>query len=217
MDPTLPLAVDAYLERALLPADPALEATLAASAAAGLPAIAVSPTHGALLALLAQSIGARRALEVGTLGGYSAIWLARALGPDGHLDTLERDPHHAAVARANLAQAGLADRVTVHEGVALDRLATLIPPYDLVFLDADKENNDAYFAHALRLTRPGGWILVDNVVRDGRILDTADPTPQVRGVQRLLAAVGAEPRVQATAIQTIGAKGHDGLLVARVH
>ena len=217
MDPTLPLAVDAYLERALLPADPALEATLAASTAAGLPAIAVPPTHGALLALLAQSIGARRALEVGTLGGYSAIWLARALGPDGHLDTLERDPHHAAVARANLAQAGLSERVTVHEGVALDRLATLIPPYDLVFLDADKENNDAYFAHALRLTRPGGWILVDNVVRDGRILDTADPTPQVRGVQRLLAAVGAEPRVQATAIQTIGAKGHDGLLLARVH
>jgi predicted O-methyltransferase YrrM len=216
MDPTLPLAVDAYLERALLPADPALEATLAASASAGLPAIAVSPTHGALLALLAQSIGARRALEVGTLGGYSAIWLARALGPDGHLDTLEREPHHAAVARANLAQAGLADRVTVHEGVALDLLATLFPPYDLVFLDADKENNDAYFVHALRLTRPGGWILIDNVVRDGRILDIADPTPQVRGVQRLLAAVGAEPRVQATAIQTIGAKGHDGLLVARV-
>jgi predicted O-methyltransferase YrrM len=213
-------AVDDFLVAHLLPADPALDAALAASTDAGLPPIAVAPTHGAFLHLLARLAGARRILEIGTLGGYSAIWLARALPADGVLVTLELDPRHAAVARANLAAAGVADRVTVREGAALDTLAALVaervPPFDLVFIDADKANIPAYVARAIELARPGTLLVVDNVVRRGALLDAASTDPNVLGTRALFAQLAADPRLDATALQTVGHKGWDGLLLARV-
>lgn len=208
-------AVDDYFAGALLPADPVLDAALRASRDGGLPDIQVSVVGGKLLHLIARVAGARRILEVGTLGGYSTIWLARALPDDGRLITLEIDPHHAEVARANIEDAGLADRVEVRVGPAIETLPTLEGRFDLTFIDADKPSNAAYFAHALRLSRPGGVIIVDNVVRQGHVLEP-DWDAAVGGTRRLVEAVAAEPRVSATAVQTVGSKGHDGFLMAVV-
>ncbi len=208
--------VDTYLAGLLVGPDPALDAALAANAAAALPAIDVTALQGKLLHLLARATGARRILEVGTLGGYSTIWLARALPPDGRLVTLEVDPRHAQVARSNLARAGLDGLVELVEGRALDTLPTLTGPFDLVFVDADKPSNPAYLEHALRLTRPGSMIVVDNVVREGRLLDADSDDPTVRGNRELVEMLAAEPRVSATVLQTVGAKGHDGFALGLV-
>jgi predicted O-methyltransferase YrrM len=208
--------VDTYLAGLLVGPDPALDAALEANAAAALPAIDVPAMLGKLLHLLARATGARRILEVGTLGGYSTIWLARALPPDGRVVTLEVDPRHARVARDNLALAGLDGLVDLVEGPALDTLATLTGPFDLVFVDADKPSNPAYLEHALRLTRPGSMIIVDNVVRGGRLLDADSDDPTVRGSRGLVEMLAAEPRVSATVLQTVGAKGHDGFALALV-
>jgi predicted O-methyltransferase YrrM len=209
-------AVDDYFTGHLLPPDPVLDAALDANVQGRLPAIDVSAAQGALLQMLARSIGARRILEVGTLGGYSTIRLARALPADGSLVTCEVDPHHAEVASANLKRAGLDGLVDIRVGPALDTLPTLEGPFDLAFIDADKVSNAAYFEQAVRLSRPGGLIIVDNVVRGGRVVETDDTDPAVVGTRRLVEAVAAEPRVEATAIQTVGAKGYDGFLIARV-
>jgi predicted O-methyltransferase YrrM len=213
-------AVDRYVADLLVPADPALEGALEAIAAAGLPPMSVSPVEGRLLLLLARIQGARRILEIGTLGGYSTIWLARALPPDGRLVTLEVEPAHAAVARANVARAGLADLVEVRLGPALETLPQLADenrgPFDLAFIDADKEHNPEYFAWALELSRPGGLIVVDNVVRGGAVVDPASPDPSVQGVRRLYELIAADARVSATAIQTVGSKGYDGFAIALV-
>ncbi len=213
-------AVDQVLNQALVGDDPVLAAALAAADAAGLPAIAVAPNQGKMLHLMAQMVGATRILEVGTLAGYSAIWLARALAPGGRLITLEIAPKHAEVARANLERAGLSGRAEVRLGPAIETLPKLAAegagPFDLVFIDADKASNADYFAWALKLTRPGSLIMVDNVVRKGAIADPANQDPNVAGIRRLLDLVKAEPRVSATAIQTVGEKGHDGFLMARV-
>ncbi|HEY3716968.1 MAG TPA: O-methyltransferase [Jatrophihabitantaceae bacterium] len=209
-------AVDNYFDSALAPSDPVLDAALKATEAGGLPSIQVSTAQGKQLHLLARSIGARRILEVGTLGGYSAIWLARALPADGQLITLEVDPHHAEVARANLANAGLADRAEVRVGPAIETLPQLEGPFDLAFIDADKASNADYFAHAVRLSRPGTMIVVDNVVRGGAVVDAGSGNAAVQGVRRLVDAVAAEPRVSATVIQTVGTKGYDGYLFALV-
>jgi predicted O-methyltransferase YrrM len=214
-------AVDRYLTDRVMPADPALDNALATSAAAGLPDIAVSPNHGKLLYVLAKVQGARRILEIGTLGGYSTIWLARALPPGGHLITLEFDPKHADVARANIGHAGLARMVHVRVGAALDTLPQLAAegrgPFDFIFIDADKVNTAPYFTWALTLSRPGSLILVDNVVRDGAVADLATTDPAVQGMQRFFELVRSEPRVDATAIQTVGIKGYDGLAIVRVN
>ena len=213
-------AVDRYLGDLLAPADHALEVALEASAAAGLPAINVSPAQGKLLHLLVRAIGARNVLEIGTLGGYSTIWLARALPDGGRVLSLEADARHAEVARANIARAGLETRVEVRLGMALDTLPNLAAegrePFDFVFIDADKPNNTAYFDWALKLSRPGSIIVVDNVVREGDVIDAADDSPTVQGVRRFLERLAAEPRVSATAIQTVGAKGYDGFAIALV-
>lgn len=213
-------AVDAYFTGMLVRQDAALEEALRASEAAGLPAIAVSPPHGKLLHLLARLAGARKILEIGTLGGYSAIWLARALPPGGRLVTLELDPRHAEVARANLVRAGVDGLVEIRLGRALDSLEVLARegagPFDLVFIDADKESNAEYFDAALKLSRPGTLIVVDNVVRKGAVVDAASTNAMVQGVRRLVERMAAEPRVSATAIQTVGVKDYDGFAVARV-
>jgi predicted O-methyltransferase YrrM len=213
-------AIDDYITGALVEPDEALDAALAASTVAGLPAIAVSPALGKLLNLLARLANARRILEFGTLGGYSTIWLARALPPGGRLITLERVQKHAEVARANIARAGLADLVDVRVGEALDtvsRLAKeLADPFDLVFIDADKPHNADYFAWSVSLTRPGGVIIVDNVVRGGDVLDAHSTDPNVQGVRRLNEVMAADPLVSATTIQTVGAKGYDGFAIAIV-
>ena len=212
--------VDRYITDLLVPSDPALDAALQAAAEAGLPPAHVAPNQGTLLAILAQSIGTRSILEIGTLGGYSTIWLARALPHGAKLITLEADPRHAEVARANLARAGLADVVEVRVGRALDTLPQLAAegrdPFDLVFIDADKANNAAYFAWALKLTRRGSLIVVDNVVRNGAVLDADSDDPSVQGVRSFNTVLAAEPRVMATAIQTVGSKGYDGLAIALV-
>jgi predicted O-methyltransferase YrrM len=208
--------VDDYIGAALLPPDDALTHALRASEEAGLPQIAVSAPQGKLLMLLARSVGARRILEVGTLGGYSAIWLARALPEDGRLVTLEIDPKHAEVARGNLAHAGLADRTEVRVGPAIETLPDLDGPFDLAFIDADKQSNADYFAHAVRLSRPGSLIVVDNVVRGGKVADAGNTEPAVLGVRRLNDVIAAEPRVSATTIQTVGSKGYDGFTLALV-
>jgi predicted O-methyltransferase YrrM len=208
--------VDQYLTDQLVPPDPTLDAALAASDAAGLPQINVAPNQGKLLQLLARLRGARRILEIGTLAGYSTIWLARALPADGELITLEIDPKHAEVARSNLRNAGLADRAEVRVGPALDALPTLTGPFDLVFIDADKQNNVAYFDWALRLSTVGSVIIVDNVVRGGAVADGANGNPSVRGARAVIERIGAEPRVSATAIQTVGSKSYDGFALALV-
>jgi predicted O-methyltransferase YrrM len=212
--------VDDYVERQLLPHDDTLAAALAASRDAGLPALQVSSVQGKLLNLLARAQRARMILEVGSLGGYSTTWLARALPPGGRMVTLELDPRHAQVATANLARAGLDDVVEVRVAPAATSLAALAAegagPFDLVFIDADKESNAQYFGWAVRLARPGTLIIVDNVVRQGALLDADSPDADVQGTRRLFEAVAAEPRVDATAVQTVGVKGHDGWLVAVV-
>jgi predicted O-methyltransferase YrrM len=213
-------AVERYLTDLLVPPDPALDAALQQSAAAGLPAINVSPNHGKLLHLLALAIGARTILEIGTLGGYSGIWLARALPPDGRLITLEADPRHAEVARANVAAAGLSDRVEVRLGPALDTLPRLaaagLGPFDLTFIDADKPSNVAYFDWAVKLSRPGSVIVVDNVVRGGDVIDPDIADASLEGVRRLNERLATDARVSATAIQTVGSKGYDGFAIALV-
>jgi predicted O-methyltransferase YrrM len=214
-------AVDRYIAEHLVPADPALEAALRDSDAAGLPPIAVTPTQGKLLELLARIHGARTILELGTLGGYSTIWLARALPPGGRLITLEYEPRFAEVARANIERAGVAEVVELRVGAALDTLPRLhaegAGPFDLIFIDADKQNYPGYFQWSLKLSRAGTVIVGDNVVRDGAILDPDAYDPQhgnevIKGVRRFYELVSAEPRVRgsATAIQTVGAKGYDG-------
>jgi predicted O-methyltransferase YrrM len=212
--------VDDYLSTALGLSDAVLDAAVEASRAAGLPAISVSPAQGKLLHLLARAIGASQVLEIGTLGGYSTIWLARALPAGGRLITLELDPRHAEVARTNFVQAGLADVVELRLGPALETLPRLAAegrgPFDLVFIDADKPNIPAYFTWALSLTRPGSAIVVDNVVRGGAVADPASDDPSVQGVRRLNELIAAEPRVSATVVQTVGGKGYDGFALALV-
>jgi len=212
--------VDDYIAGHLLGDDPVQDATLAANAAGDLPAIDVSAAQGKMLHLFARMVGAKRILEVGTLGGYSTIWLARALPESGRLVTLELEPHHADVARANIARAGFADRVEVRVGRAVDTLDAMIAageaPFDLVFIDADKPSNVAYLNAALALSRPGTTIVVDNVIREGGVLDTSGEDERIEGSRRLFEAVAAEPRLSATAVQTVGAKKWDGFLLAVV-
>jgi predicted O-methyltransferase YrrM len=211
-------AVDRYLTELLVPGDPVLDAALRANAEAGLPPHDVSPAQGKLLHLLARLCGARTILEIGTLGGYSTIWLARALPPGGRLVTLEADPRHAEVARANVARAGHAGVVDVRVGRALDTLPLLAAdgPFDLVFVDADKRHNADYLRWALALARPGTLIVADNVVREGAVVDGGSTDESVVGVRAMLACMAAEPRLAATAIQTVGAKGWDGFALAIV-
>jgi predicted O-methyltransferase YrrM len=213
-------AVDDYIAGHLLGDDPALDAALAANAAAGLPAIDVSAVQGKMLHLLARGTGARRILEVGTLGGYSTIWLARALPEGGRLVTLELDPHHAEVARANLANAGVADKVEVCVGPAVQTLEAMIAageaPFDFIFVDADKEGYPAYLRAAMQLSRRGTMLVFDNVVREGGILDPDHADPRVQGTRALFEAMAAEPRLSATAVQTVGAKKWDGFALAIV-
>ena len=211
-------AVDHYLTDLLLPSDPALEAALEASAAAGLPSIQVSPTQGKLLHLLAMSLGARKILELGTLGGYSTIWMARALPAGGRLITLEADAKHAEVARANIARAGLANVVDLRLGRAQETLPKLADeaPFDLIFIDADKTGYPEYFQWAMKLTRRGSVIIADNVVRKGAVANPASEDANVQGVRRFNEVLAAESRVSATAIQTVGSKGYDGFAIALV-
>jgi predicted O-methyltransferase YrrM len=208
--------VDKYLVERLVPSDPALDAALASSKDAGLPEIAVAPNQGKFLNLVARIAGARSILEIGTLGGYSTIWLARALPPDGRLITLEANPKHAEVARANIGAAGFADVVEVRLGPAMETLPSVQGPFDLIFIDADKPNIPHYFESALALSRPGSVIIVDNVIRRGAVADPASTDPSVLGVRRLNELIAAEPRVDATALQTVGSKGYDGLTFALV-
>jgi predicted O-methyltransferase YrrM len=210
-------ALDDYIHGHLVGPDPALENALLASGKAGLSAINVSPNQGKLLYILARSIAARRILEIGTLGGYSAIWLARALPADGKLFTLEINPETAEVARGNIAGAGLADQVEIRVGPALQTMARLKGPFDLVFIDANKDQSPQYFAAALEKTRKGGLIIVDNVVREGRVLNEASADPNVIGIRALFDALAKEPRVTVTAVQTVGEKGHDGFAIALVN
>jgi predicted O-methyltransferase YrrM len=213
-------AVDRYITDRLVQPEPALDAALKASAAAGLPPHDVSPSQGKLLELLARLQGARTILELGTLGGYSTIWLARALPPRGRLITLEADAKYAEVARAIIARAGLASVVELRVGRALETLPQIAAegrgPFDLIFIDADKQSNPEYFEWALELSYPGSLIVADNVVRDGAIVDPASGDPSVQGVRRFYDLLGAEPRVSATAIQTVGSKGYDGFAIALV-
>ena len=213
-------SVDHYLSDTLLPPDPALDAALAANKAANLPSIDVSPIQGKLLQLLAETQQAHRILEIGTLGGYSTINLARALSPGGKLITLELDPHHAKVALANIAHAGLAHAVELRLGPALDSLAHLhaeqVEPFDLIFFDANKDGYPHYLTAALKLARPGTLLLADNVIRDGAIIDPDSTDPNVQGVRRFLELLAADPRIASTAIQTVGSKGYDGFALARV-
>ncbi len=207
--------VDEYLSALFIGPDAALDAALAASAAANLPSIAVSPSQGKLLHLLARFQGARRILEIGTLGGYSTIWLARAVGPGGKVTSLELNEKHAEVARANVARAGLADVVDVRVGRAIDTLPQLeregLGPFDMIFIDADKASIPDYFTWSLKLARVGSLILVDNVIRDGAVVDADSTDANVIGVRRFNEMAAAEPRVTVTTIQTVGVKGYDGL------
>lgn len=212
--------VDSYFADLLAPADLALVAALDANAAAGLPAHDVSPMQGKLLALMAGMVGARRVLEIGTLGGYSTIWLARALPASGRVVTIEANPSYAEVARANIERAGVANRVELRVGKALDVLPLLeaetAGPFDLIFIDADKPNNPDYFRWALRLSRPGTVIVGDNVVRGGAVADADSEDANVVGVRAFLDMIAADPRLDATAIQTVGEKGWDGFALAVV-
>jgi predicted O-methyltransferase YrrM len=218
--PDIWIDVDDYLGGLFAPADPVLDGALKAADDAELPAIQVSALQGKLLHLLAKSHGARTILEVGTLGGYSTIWLARALPPDGKLITLELNPTFATVARANLERAGVADRVEVRVGAALETLPQLAavqyPPFDLVFIDADKVNTPAYLDWSLRMTRPGSLIIIDNVVREGNVLEAASTDASVQGVRAALSAMASNPRLLVTAMQTVGSKGYDGMAIALV-
>ena len=220
MTDDLATQVDEYFDGLLVKSDPILEAALAAGLAAGMPQIQVSPTQGKFLHLLARIQGARRVLEVGTLAGYSTIWLGRALPPDGRLVSLELDPRHAEIARTNLRRAGLDTIAEVVVGPAVDSLAALVDesvePFDLVFIDADKERNPDYVTWALRLSHPGSVIIVDNVVRQGRVVDAENRDPNITGTRRMFEIIAQEPRLEATAVQTVGLKGYDGFAVLRV-
>jgi predicted O-methyltransferase YrrM len=213
-------AVDKYICDQLVHSDSVLEEVLDVSTAAGLPPIAVTPNLGKLLYLFARIQGARQILEIGTLAGYSTIWLARALPPGGRLISLEADPKHAEIARNNIARAGVAEVVEIRLGSALETLPQLaaegLGPFDLIFVDAEKQDNPEYFAWSLRLSRPGSVLVFDNVVRDGAVIDPANTTPSVQGIRRFNELVAAEPRVSATAIQTVGSKGYDGFAIALV-
>ncbi|WP_243227393.1 O-methyltransferase [Microbacterium sp. CIAB417] len=209
-------AVDAYLTDALVAADPALEHARAAQDAAGLPAIEIVPLTGKLLHLLVRMIGARRVLEIGTLGGYSTIWLARAVGDQGRVTTIEAEPRNAAVARKSIDRAGVGGRVEIRQGRAAEILPQLEGPFDLVFIDADKESNTIYLDWAARLGRTGTVVVVDNVVRAGRIVDAANHESQVEGVRRSLKMLADDDRFDATAVQTLDAKGWDGFAVALI-
>lgn len=214
------VAVEEYMDELLLPSDPVLDAARKASVAAGLPDIAVTPGQGKFLHLLARMCGARHILEIGTLGGYSTIWLARALPPHGRLITIEAEANHCEVAAANLMRAGVGGRVDLRQGEALDVLPELaaegLEPFDFIFIDADKENTAEYFGWAVRLARPGAAIIVDNVVRDGEVAAARTTDERVQGIQRFLDAVAAEPRVSATTVQTVSSKGYDGFTLALV-
>jgi predicted O-methyltransferase YrrM len=213
-------AVDRYINDLVVPSDPALEDALKDSAAAGLPAIQVSPAQGKFLHLLARIQGARKILEIGTLGGYSTIWLARALPAGGRLITLEAEAKHAEVAQANIARAGLAHVVELRLGRAIDSLPKIagegLGPFDLIFIDADKPSITEYFEWALKLSRRGSVIIVDNVIRDGKVIDSASTDPGVQGVRRFNERLAREPRVSATEIQTVGSKGYDGFALSVV-
>jgi predicted O-methyltransferase YrrM len=212
--------VDHFLANALLPEDPILNEVLKSSEAAGIPAIQVSALQGKLLMLLVQVQGARRILEIGTLAGYSTIWLARGLPEGGNIVTLEADAHHAKIAQSNIAKAGFGDRVDLRLGRALKTLPVLAEenpaPFDFFFIDADKKHIPEYFDWSLNLSRPGSLIVVDNVVRDGQVADMANRESNINGIRRFLERAGRDPRVQTTAMQTVGIKGHDGFAVARV-
>jgi predicted O-methyltransferase YrrM len=211
-----PADVDAFLDSTVVGDDPVLSAALEASDAAGLPRIAVSTQQGKFLSLLAGAINARKILEIGTLGGFSTIWLARGAGPEGRVVTLEYEPKHAEVARANIDRAGVGDRVEVIVGAALDTLPSVTGgPFDLVFIDADKQNNPAYLEWAVKLTRPGSVIVVDNVIREGAIL-SSDPDEVLRGTQRALEVLGAHPQLDTAVLQTVGSKHWDGFAFALV-
>ena len=214
-------AVDKYITDLLMPSDPALEAALHASSAAGLPDIQVSPAQGKLLHLLARACGARQVLEIGTLGGYSTIWLARALPAGGRVVTLEADPKHAEVARANFVHAGLTGAIELRLGPALETLPKLAAegrgPFDLIFIDANKSQMPEYFDWALKLSRAGSVIIADNVVRDGAVLDANSSDADIQGVRRFNARLASEERVSATEIQTVGSKGYDGFALVLVN
>jgi len=214
------IAIDHYIAEQFLKDDPAQDATLAASSAAGLPEIQVAPLQGKLLMILTASLGASNVLEIGTLGGYSTIWLARGLADGGRVVTLDVNPDYAEVARKNFANAGVADCIQLRVGEALDSLAQLhaegAEPFDLVFIDADKPNTPNYFDWAVKLARKGTLIVVDNVVREGAILASQSDNKHIKGLRDFFARVAADPRVTATAIQTVGNKGHDGLAFIRV-
>jgi predicted O-methyltransferase YrrM len=220
MDKQLWTAVDQYTTGLLMPPDAALDAALADSEAAGLPSISVSASQGKLLMLLAQLASATQILEIGTLGGYSSIWLARALRPGGRLITLEADPKHAEVARSNIARAGFAQTVQVRLGDARASIQQLaadgLGPFDLFFIDADKQSIPHYLEWSLKLSRPGSLIIVDNVVRDGALIDGKSKDASVQGVRKMHEMLAAEPRVSATTIQTVGSKGYDGFTLALV-
>jgi predicted O-methyltransferase YrrM len=213
-------AVDNYINELLVHSDPVLDATLAAAGAAGLPAIQVSPPQGKLLHLLARLQGARNILEIGTLGGYSTIWLARALSPGGRVLTLEADAKHAEVARANFARAGLAEVIELRLGPALETLPAIAAegrgPFDLIFIDANKSAMAEYFDWSLKLSRPGSIIIADNVIRHGEVIAPNSSDPDIQGVRRFNEYVAAEPRVSATEIQTVGSKGYDGFALVMV-
>ncbi len=211
-------AVDDFIADTLVPGDAALEAALEASKKAGLPPINVAPNQGKLLMLLAQAVGARRILEIGTLGGYSTIWLARGLAPDGRLITLEANADYAKIARANIERAGFGEKVEIRVGRAIDLLPSLADQaaFDLIFIDADKPGTPGYFQWAVRLARPGALIIVDNVVRDGAILDASSKDENVQAMRRFFELAATDPRVSGTAIQTVGGKGHDGLAILLV-
>lgn len=213
-------AVDQYINDQLAPSDPVLDDALDACTAAELPAISVTPNQGKLLQLLARLVGAKNILEIGTLGGYSTIWLARALPAGGRVITLEADAKHAKVACKNIARAGLTEVVELREGKALDTLPELaaegLEAFDLIFIDADKSNNPHYFDWALRLSHKGTLIIVDNVVRDGAVIEADSDDPNIQGVRRLFEILAAEPRVVSTALQTVGSKGYDGFVIALV-
>ena len=213
-------AVDRYLVERLIPHDPLLDEALASNTAAGLPTIDVAPNQGKLLNLLARIQGAGRILEIGTLGGYSTIWLARALPSKGKLITLEVEPKHAQVAKANIERAGFAHIVELRLGPALDSLMQLcaegVRPFDFIFIDADKENIPGYLEWSLRLSHPGTVVVIDNVVREGAIINPDDPDPRVQGVRRFFEMLAADSRVDATTLQTVGSKGYDGFTLAIV-
>ena len=213
-------AVDQYIANQLIPSDPILDETVAANAAAELPAIDVAPNQGKLLHLLARIMGTRKVLEIGTLGGFSTIWLARALPEGGRMITLEANAKHAEVARGNIARAGLDRIVTLRLGAALDTLPQLAQegegPFDLIFIDADKPNIPNYVKWALKLSRKGTLIVVDNVIRKGKIIDASSDDANAQGARRLFEMLASEPRLQATALQTVGSKGHDGFVMAVV-